>query len=36
MVNLTRRLLARGFDEKTIRQIYGLNLLRVYRDVWGG
>ena len=36
IVNLTRRLLARDFDEMTIRQVYGLNLLRVYRDVWGG
>jgi membrane dipeptidase len=35
MVNLTRGLLARGFDEATIRRVYGLNLLRVYREVWG-
>ena len=35
MLNLTRGLVARGFDEATIRRIYGLNLLRVYREVWG-
>jgi membrane dipeptidase len=35
MRTLTRGLVARGFDETTIRRLYGLNLLRVYRDVWG-
>ncbi len=36
MINLTRRLLERGYREDAIRKIYGGNLLRVYRDAWGG
>lgn len=36
MINLTRRLLERGYSEDAIRKIYGGNLLRVYREIWGG
>ena len=36
MLNLTRRLLERGYKEDAIKKIYGRNLLRVYREVWGG
>lgn len=32
---LTTRLLERGFSEQDVRQILGLNWLRVYRQVWG-
>lgn len=32
---LTDGLLRRGWDEASIRKILGLNLLRVYREVWG-
>lgn len=32
---LTARLLERGFSEQDVRQILGLNWLRVYRQVWG-
>ena len=34
--NLTARLLERGFSELDIRKIWGLNWMRVYREVWGG
>jgi len=33
---LTEALLRRGFDDGSVRNILGLNLLRVYREVWGG
>lgn len=33
---LTERLIERGFSEGDIRKIWGLNFLRVYRQVWGG
>jgi membrane dipeptidase len=33
---LTERLVERGFAEGDIRKILGGNLLRVYRQVWGG
>ena len=33
---LTRRLLERGFSESDVRKIWGLNWIRVYRQVWGG
>ncbi len=33
---LTERLLERGFSEDDIRKIWGLNWMRVYREVWGG
>ncbi|MDP6389380.1 MAG: membrane dipeptidase [Alphaproteobacteria bacterium] len=34
--NLTRGLLERGFAEDEVRQVMGLNWLRVFREVWGG
>ncbi|MEC8204047.1 MAG: membrane dipeptidase, partial [Pseudomonadota bacterium] len=34
--NLTARLLERGFSELDIRKIWGLNWMRVYREVWAG
>lgn len=34
--NLTKGLLGRGFAEADVRQIMGLNWLRVFREVWGG
>jgi membrane dipeptidase len=33
--NLTRRLLERGFDETDVRKIWGLNWIRVFKQVWG-
>jgi membrane dipeptidase len=33
--NLTAALVDRGYSEEDIRKILGLNLMRVYRDVWG-
>ena len=33
--NLTRRLVERGFGEAEVRQILGLNWMRVFRAVWG-
>ena len=32
---LTARLLERGFSEQDVRQILGLNWMRVYKQVWG-
>ena len=32
---LTERLVARRFSENDIRKIWGLNWMRVYREVWG-
>jgi membrane dipeptidase len=32
---LTEGLVRRGYDEPGIRKILGVNLLRVYRAVWG-
>lgn len=36
LLRLTERLLTRGFSEDDIRRIWGLNFMRVYRDVWRG
>jgi len=33
--NLTAGLLRRGFSENDVRAIWGLNLIRVFRQVWG-
>lgn len=33
--NLTAALVKRGYKEADIRKILGLNLVRIYRDVWG-
>ncbi len=33
---LTERLIERSFSEAEVRQIWGLNWIRVYREVWGG
>ncbi|MBZ9993999.1 dipeptidase [Mesorhizobium sp. BH1-1-4] len=35
MLELTRAMLRRGFQPNDIRKVYGENLLRIYRNVWG-
>lgn len=35
MINLTRRLAERGFDEASIRKLLGANWMALYRAVWG-
>ncbi len=35
LLNLTERLLERGFAEDEVRKVLGLNWMRVYRAVWG-
>ncbi|MQW87899.1 dipeptidase [Sinorhizobium saheli] len=35
MPSLTERLLQRGFTEEDVRNIYGENLIRLYKTVWG-
>ncbi|MBL8671140.1 MAG: dipeptidase [Alphaproteobacteria bacterium] len=36
LVNLTRRLLERGFSAENTAKVMGGNWLRVFREVWGG
>mgnify|MGYP001066115200 CR=1 FL=1 len=36
LLRLTERLVERGFSEEDIRKVWGLNWMRVYREVWGG
>jgi len=36
MPRLTEALLGRGYSEEDTQKILGLNLVRVYKDVWGG
>ena len=35
LLRLTERLVERGFSEEDIRKVWGLNWMRVYREVWG-
>jgi membrane dipeptidase len=35
-VQLTKRLLERGYKEEDVKKILGVNWTRVYREVWGG
>ena len=36
MVNAAREMVRRGYTDQEIEKVLGLNLLRVYRRVWGG
>ena len=35
MVNVAREMVRRGYTDQEIEKVLGLNLMRVYRRVWG-
>jgi membrane dipeptidase len=36
MVNVAREMVRRGYTDEEIERVLGLNLMRVYQQVWGG